>query len=59
MDVRQYEKEGWFADPFILSVNDDTIELFAEEMIYKTGRGILVYLKVDKKHTRCWKKGQC
>lgn len=48
MDVCQYEDEGWFADPFILSVNDDTIELFAEEMIYKTGRGVLVYLKVDR-----------
>ncbi len=48
MDVRQYEKEGWFADPFLLSVNDDTIELFAEEMIYQTGRGVLVYLKVDR-----------
>lgn len=48
MDASQYEDEGWFADPFILSVNDDIMELFAEEMIYKTGRGILVYLKVDR-----------
>lgn len=48
MDVRQYENEGWFADPFLLSVKDDSIELFAEEMIYQTGCGILVYLKVDR-----------
>ena len=48
MDVRQYKDEGWFADPFLLSVKDNTIELFAEEMIYRTGRGVLVYLKVDR-----------
>ncbi len=47
LDIRKYKKEGWFADPFIVSVNDNIIELFAEEMIYKTGRGIIVYLKVD------------
>ena len=47
LDVRRYKDEGWFADPFILSVNDDITELFAEEMIYKTGRGIIAYLKVD------------
>ena len=47
LDVRKYESEGWFADPFILSVKNNIIELFAEEMIYKTGRGILVYLKID------------
>ena len=47
LNVNKYRKEGWFADPFIFSVNDNTIELFAEEMIYKTGRGIIVYLKVD------------
>lgn len=47
LDVRKYKNEGWFADPFIVSVNDHVIELFAEEMIYNTGRGILVYLKVD------------
>ena len=27
---------------------DNIIELFAEEMIYRTGRGIIVYLKVEK-----------
>lgn len=47
LDVRKYKNEGWFADPFIVSVNDHVIELFAEELIYKTGRGIIVYLKVD------------
>lgn len=47
LDVRRYKKEGWFADPFILSVNGNIIELFVEEMIYKTGRGIITYLKVD------------
>ena len=47
LDVRRYKNEGWFADPFVLSVNGNIIELFAEEMIYKTGRGIIAYLKVD------------
>jgi len=47
LDVRKYESEGWFADPFIVSVKDNIVELFAEEMLYKTGRGILVYLKID------------
>ena len=47
LDVRKFKSEGWFADPFVLSVNDNIIEIFAEEMIYKTGRGIIVYLKVD------------
>ena len=47
LDVSNYINEGWFADPFILSVNDNIIELFVEEMIYKTGRGIITYLKVD------------
>lgn len=47
LDVSKYKNEGWFADPFILSVNSNIIELFVEEMIYKTGRGIIAYLKVD------------
>ena len=47
LDVRRYKNEGWFADPFILSVKGNIIELFAEEMVYKTGLGIIVYLKVD------------
>lgn len=47
LDVRKFKNEGWFADPFIFSVNDNIIELFTEEMIYKTGLGIIVYLKVN------------
>ncbi len=47
INVQKYKNEGWFADPFIVSVNGNIIELFAEEMIYKTGRGVIVYLKID------------
>lgn len=47
LDVGEYGDEGWFADPFIISVGDNILELFAEEMIYETDRGILVYIKVD------------
>lgn len=45
----KYEKEGWFADPFLLSVTDTEITLLVEQMIYKTGRGILVKLVVNRK----------
>lgn len=47
LDVCKLKNEGWYADPFILSVNGNIVELFVEEMIYKTGRGIITYLKVD------------
>lgn len=56
IDVRDYEKEGWFADPFILSVNENIVELFAEEMVYSTGRGIIAYLKVDLNTCRILEK---
>ena len=40
IDVSEYKIEGWFADPFMVSVNDNIIELFAEEFIYKVGSEI-------------------
>ena len=56
LDVRPYESEGWFADPFILSVNDNIIELLAEEMIYKTGRGVLVHMMVEMESCKILEK---
>ena len=43
-------KDGWFADPFILNVSDEKIELLAEEWIYKDNKGRISKLVIDK-HT--------
>ena len=39
--------QGWFADPFILSIDDDWIVLLAEEKVFKTNRGRLVKLTIS------------
>lgn len=41
-------KDGWFADPFILSINDKHIELLAEEWVYKDNKGRISKLVIDK-----------
>lgn len=41
-------KEGWFADPFILSVSDKYIEVLTEEYLYKTQLGRISLLTVDR-----------
>lgn len=43
-----FSKKKWFADPFILSVNDDYIELLVEEYDYEVNRGRIARLVVDK-----------
>lgn len=45
----RYGKEGWFADPFILSVDEQRIVILAEEYHYADGKGRLVELVVDRK----------
>lgn len=47
--VGKYAKEGWFADPHIISVTKEEIVLFVEEMIYETGKGILAKLVLNRK----------
>lgn len=42
-------KEGWFADPFILSVSDQVIEVLVEEYLYKTQLGRISLLTIDRK----------
>lgn len=56
MDVSEYKSEGWFADPFMVSVNGNIVELFAEEFIYKTRRGVIVYLRIDINSCRILEK---
>ena len=49
VDVNQYKKEGWFADPFFYEVTDTHIILFAEEWHYEINRGRLVKLTIRRK----------
>lgn len=43
-------KDRWFADPFILDVNDDYIYLLVEEFCYSLGRGRISKLTINKKN---------
>lgn len=46
--MKHQRKGGWFADPFVLDVTDTTITLLAEEFRFKTGKGRIVRLDVDR-----------
>ena len=41
-------KNGWFADPFFLSVSDTHVELFVEEFEYSKKRGRLCLLDIKR-----------
>lgn len=41
-------KNGWFADPFILDVNDKLIYVLAEEFVYDSSKGRIVKLIIRK-----------
>ena len=41
-------KDRWFADPFILDVTESEIVVLAEEYQYKTNKGRIAELIVDK-----------
>lgn len=42
-------KDGWFADPFILEVSDDEIQVLVEEMpVGSSHHGIITLLKVNR-----------
>ena len=42
-------KGGWFADPFILDVNDNEIQVLVEEMpVGKPNKGVITLLKIDR-----------
>jgi len=46
--MRGKHPDGWFADPFVLKVTDTAISLLAEEFRYKTGKGRIVRLDIDR-----------
>ena len=46
--MKHQRKGGWFADPFVLDVTDTTISLLAEEFRFKTGKGRIVRLDVQR-----------
>ena len=42
-------KNGWFADPFILEVSDDEIQVLVEEMpVGASHHGVITLLKVNR-----------
>lgn len=41
-------KNGWFADPFFLSVSDTHVELFVEEFEYSKNKGRLCLLDIQR-----------
>lgn len=41
-------KDGWFADPFILDVTDNEIQVFVEEMPVGLNKGVISLLKIDR-----------
>ena len=47
--VKNPYKNKWFADPFILEENEESIQFLVEEFDYSVGRGRIARLVVDKK----------
>ena len=41
-------KNCWFADPFILEVNNDEIQVLVEEKLVGSDKGVITLLKVDR-----------
>lgn len=52
IDSRDFDKEGWFADPFFLSMDNDSIVLLAEEFYYAINRGRLVKMTIRRSDYR-------
>lgn len=48
-------KDRFFADPFVLSITDNTIEILAEEYLFSQEKGRIVQLSIDKKSFRLLK----
>lgn len=43
-------KDGWFADPFILDVNDDEIQVLVEEKPAGSDKGVITLLKINREN---------
>lgn len=41
-------KDGWFADPFILDVCDNEIQVLVEEKMVGSNKGVITLLKIDR-----------
>ena len=48
VDTMKY-KGSWFADPFILNADNNTIEVLAEEYVHSTGLGRISLLSINRK----------
>lgn len=47
--VKHNFTDRFFADPFILSADDSKIEVLVEELLYKTKKGLISLLTIDRK----------
>lgn len=50
--VRNPYKNKWFADPFILEENENSIQFLVEEFDFSVGRGRIARLKICKKSNK-------
>lgn len=48
VDWVKMPKDRWYADPFILEVSDDEIQLLVEDYPYATRKGMISLLKIDR-----------
>ena len=48
--VKRTPSDRWYADPFILSVTDSTVELLVERYKYDEGKGVLSNLLINRKN---------
>ena len=49
--MKYKNKDAWYADPFVLDVNDKEITLLAEEMLYSMGYARISKLVINRKTT--------
>ena len=47
--IKNHYTDRWFADPFVLDVNDDYVYLLVEEYTYTRRKGLIVKLTIDRK----------
>lgn len=52
IDDSSYLKEGWFADPFFLKLDEERIYILAEQMFYPIGHGRIVKLVIERKRKK-------
>lgn len=50
--VKHSYKDRWFADPFVLDVDDTAIEILVEEYYYPEAKGRIAKLRIDRNSLR-------